>query len=50
MFLPFLMALIVMVGVIFNKARLSYICYFLLFVVAILSFVHHVSDPLNLLF
>jgi hypothetical protein len=50
MFLPFLVALCVALGTITGNNKVSYILWFILLVITILSFIHHVTDPLNLSF
>lgn len=50
MFLPFLLALILMLSTITGKEKVSYTLCWILFIVTALSFIHHVTDPLNLSF
>lgn len=50
MFLPFLIALGVVLGTITRKEKISYILWCALLVITVLSFIHHVTDPLNLSF
>ncbi|PDO89830.1 DUF5993 family protein [Kosakonia sacchari] len=50
MFLPFLIALGVILAVITGKEKTSYILWAALLIVTILSFIHHVTDPLSLSF
>lgn len=50
MFLPFLIALGVALGAMTGKDKVSYVLWGILFIVTVLSFIHHVSDPLNLSF
>lgn len=50
MFLPFLLALITGVSILLNKRGASYLLWALLLVVTLLSFMHHVTDPLTLSF
>ncbi len=50
MFLPFLLALITCISILMNKRTASYLLWSLLLVVTLLSFIHHVTDPLTLSF
>lgn len=50
MFLPFFIALCVVLAAITGKDKTSYILWAALFIVTILSYVHHVTDPLSLSF
>lgn len=48
MFLPFLIALAVVLAAITGKDKTSYILWAALLIVTVLSFIHHVTDPLSL--
>ena len=50
MFLPFLLALLTVVGSITDKPKISLGLFFLLIVIAFASFSHHATDPLKLSF
>ncbi|EBF9533155.1 hypothetical protein HH546_001767 [Salmonella enterica subsp. enterica serovar Agbeni] len=50
MFLPFLLALSVAMGVINRKDKVSYILWAVLLIVTILSFIHHMTNSLTLSF
>ncbi len=50
MFLPFLLALGATLGVLVGKKKLSYAMWATLVLITLLSFKHHVSDPLALSF
>ncbi|WP_220273309.1 DUF5993 family protein [Pantoea ananatis] len=50
MFLPFLIALAVVLVAITGKDKTSYILWAALLIVTVLSFIHHVTDPLSLSF
>ncbi|WP_241390788.1 MULTISPECIES: DUF5993 family protein [Serratia] len=50
MFLPFFIALGVVLTAITGKDKTSYILWAALLIVTVLSFIHHVTDPLNLSF
>lgn len=50
MFLPFLIALGGILTAITGKNKTSYTLWAVLLVVTVLSFIHHVTNPLNLLF
>lgn len=50
MFLPFLLALITGISILLNKRTASYLLWSLLLIVTLLSFMHHVTDPLTLSF
>ncbi len=50
MFLPFLLALGMVLSVVAGKPKLSYVMWMALVLVAVLSFQYHVSDPLALSF
>jgi VIT1/CCC1 family predicted Fe2+/Mn2+ transporter len=50
MFLPFLIALYVFLGTVIGKDKVSYILWGVLLFTTALSFVYHVTDPLNLSF
>ena len=50
MFLPFLIAFGVVIATILSKGKSSILLWGLLVVVTILSFAHHVTDPLSLSF
>ncbi len=50
MFLPFLIALAVVLAAITGKDKTSYILWTALLIVTVLSFIHHVTDPLSLSF
>ncbi|MGK0737009.1 DUF5993 family protein [Yokenella regensburgei] len=50
MFLPFLIAFTVAVWAFFGKEKVSYILWCILLIVTVLSFVHHINDPLSLSF
>lgn len=50
MFLPFLIALCVAIAAATGKEKTGYILWAALFIVTVLSFTHHVTDPLNLSF
>ncbi|WP_394063834.1 DUF5993 family protein [Alcaligenes sp. WGS1538] len=50
MFLPFLLALGTAISVLAGKKKLSYALWAALVLVTVLSFKHHVTDPLSLSF
>lgn len=50
MFLPFLIALAVVLAAITGKDKTSYILWAALLIVTVLSFIHHVTYPLSLSF
>lgn len=50
MFLPFLVALSVALVAITGNKKVSYTLWGVLLIVTILSFIHHVTAPLNLAF
>lgn len=50
MFLPFLIALCVVIAVMAGRDKTSYILWTVLFIVTVLSFTHHVTDSLSLSF
>lgn len=50
MFLPFLIALAVVLAAITRKDKTSYILWAALLIVTVLSFIHHVTAPLSLSF
>ncbi|RCX01318.1 MULTISPECIES: DUF5993 family protein [Kosakonia] len=50
MFLPFLIGLGVILAAITGKEKTSYILWAALLIITILSFIHHVTDPLSLSF
>lgn len=50
MFLPFFIALAAAMGAIIGKEKVSYILWGVLLIITVLSFVHHITDSLNLSF
>ncbi|MBD1227131.1 DUF5993 family protein [Xenorhabdus griffiniae] len=50
MFLPFLIALIIIVTVVTDKKKLTYTLWFALFIITVFWFKYHATDALNLSF
>ncbi|HGJ5854378.1 DUF5993 family protein [Arsenophonus nasoniae] len=50
MFLPFLIAFLVTISLIFKQRKLSYLLLLMLFIITILLFKYHATDNINLSF
>lgn len=50
MFLPFLIAFFAAIAITMNKRKLGIFLWFLLFIVTIIWFDYHATEPLNLTF
>ncbi|HGJ5860440.1 MAG TPA: DUF5993 family protein [Arsenophonus nasoniae] len=50
MFLPFLIAFLVTISLIFKLRKLSYLLLLMLFIITILLFKYHATDNINLSF